>query len=77
MRKLLFFVWAAIMFVACGKDDFGFNSQPEVQNPYAVTPDEAVQMLQSVIGGNSTRAMSIAGIKTLIQRYLLPTFAIC
>ena len=73
MRKLLFFVLAAIMFVACGKDDFGFNSQPEVQNPFAVTPDEAVQMLQSVIGGNSTRAMSIAGIKTLTKSNFVPS----
>ena len=35
MRKLLFFVWAAIMFVACGKDDFGFKLKSKVVNPYA------------------------------------------
>ena len=65
MRKLLLCAWAAIVFVACGKDDFGLNSQPEPQNPYAVTPEEAVQMLQSVIGGETTRSISVSDIQTL------------
>ena len=73
MRKLLCFVMAAIMFVACGKDDFGLNSQPEPQNPYAVTPEEAVQMLQSVIGGETTRSISVSDIQTLNKSAFVPS----
>ena len=73
MRKLFCFVLAAIMFVACGKDDFGLNSQPEPQNPYAVTPEEAVQMLQSVIGGETTRSISVSDIQTLNQSAFVPS----
>ena len=73
MRKLLLCAWAAIVFVACGKDDFGLNSQPEPQNPYAVTPEEAVQMLQSVIGGQTTRSISVSDIQTLSKGDFVPT----
>ena len=73
MRKLVLCVLAAIMFVACGKDDFGLNSQPEPQNPYAVTPEEAVQMLQSVIGGETTRSISVSDIQTLNKRAFVPS----
>ena len=73
MRKLLCFVMAAIMFVACSKDDFGLNSQPEPQNPYAVTPEEAVQMLQSVIGGETTRSISVSDIQTLNKSAFVPS----
>ena len=38
MRKLLFFVLAAIMFVACGKDDFDFKLKSKALNPYATPP---------------------------------------
>ena len=73
MRKLLLCAWAAIVFVACGKDDFGLNSQPEPQNPYAVTPEEAVQMLQSVIGGETTRSISVSDIQTLNKSAFVPS----
>ncbi len=36
-----------------------------MKNPYAVTTDEAVELLQTVIGGESTRAISVGEIKTL------------
>ena len=72
MRKLLLCAWATILFVACSKNDFGLNSQPEPQNPYAVTPEEAVQMLQSVIGGQTTRSISVSDIQTLSKGDFVP-----
>ncbi len=73
MRKLLLCVLAAIMLVACGKDDFSFNVKEEIKNPYAVTPEEAVQLLQTVIGGETTRTISVSDIKTLNKSDFLPT----
>lgn len=73
MRKLLYFVLATVIFVACGKDDFGYNSKQEVVNPYAVTPEEAVQMLQSVIGGETTRSISVSDIQTLNKSAFVPS----
>ena len=73
MRKLPLCALAVIMFVACGKDDFGLNSQPEPQNPYAITPEEAVQMLQSVIGGETTRSISVSDIQTLNKSAFVPS----
>lgn len=67
MRKLLLCVMAAIMFVACGKDDFSFNVKEEIKNPYAVTPEEAVQLLQTVIGDETTRSVSISDVQTLTK----------
>ena len=72
MRKF-YFVLAAIMFVACSKNDPGLYSQPEPQNPYAVTPEEAVQMLQSVIGGETTRSISVSDIQTLSKSAFVPS----
>ena len=73
MRKLLLCALVAIMFVGCGKDDFGLNSQSEPQNPYAVTPEEAVQMLQSVIGSETTRSISVSDIQTLNKSAFVPS----
>lgn len=73
MRKLIYFVLAAVIFVACGEDDFGYNSKREVVNPYAVTPEEAVQMLQSVIGGETTRSISVSDIQTLNKSAFVPS----
>ena len=67
MRKLLLCVLAAIMLVACGKDDFSFNVKEEIKNPYAVTPEEAVQLLQTVIGDETTRSVSISDVQTLTK----------
>lgn len=67
MRKLICFLMATIMFVACGKDDFSFNVKEEIKNPYAVTPEEAVQLLQTVIGDETTRSVSISDVQTLTK----------
>lgn len=67
MRKLLLCVLAAIMLVACGKDDFSFNVKEKIKNPYAVTPKEAVQLLQTVIGDETTRSVSISDVQTLTK----------
>ena len=57
---------------ACGKLDLP-SAQIEEVNPYAVTPNEAVQLLQTVIGGESTRAISVGEIKTLRKSDFVPT----
>lgn len=72
MRKILFML-AAIMFAACGDVDLGLTHKVELKNPYAVTPDEAVQLLQTVIGGESTRSISVSDIKTLSKSDFVPT----
>ena len=50
---------AMTMLVACVKEDVSIAKVEEAKNPYAVTPDEAVQLLKTVIGGESTRAVSV------------------
>lgn len=72
MRKILFML-AAILFVACGDLDLGLTHKQEFRNPYAVTPEEAVQLLQTVIGGETTRTISVSDIKTLNKSDFLPT----
>lgn len=60
------------MFAACGDVDLGLTHKVELKNPYAVTPDEAVQLLQTVIGGESTRSISVSDIKTLSKSDFVP-----
>ncbi len=62
----------AMFLAACGKLDLPSAPIEEV-NPYAVTPNEAVQLLQTVIGGESTRAISVGEIKTLRKSDFVPT----
>lgn len=72
MRKIFCYVMVAMSFVACVKNDVPIAQMEEV-NPYAVTPNEAVQLLQTVIGGESTRAISVGEIKTLRKSDFVPT----
>ena len=72
MRRLFCCLVVAMFLAACGKLDLPSAPIEEV-NPYAVTPDEAVQLLQSVIGGESTRAISVGEIKTLRKSDFVPT----
>ena len=64
---------AMTMLVACVKEDVSIAKVEEAKNPYAVTPDEAVQLLKTVIGGESTRAVSVGEIKTLRKSDFVPT----
>ena len=73
MKKIFYCVVAAFLLAACVKEDVSITKIEEVKNPYAVTPDEAVQLLKTVIGGESTRAVSVGDIKTLRKSDFVPT----
>lgn len=73
MRRLFCCLVVAMFLAACGKLDLPSAQIEEEVNPYAVTPNEAVQLLQTVIGGESTRAISVGEIKTLRKSDFLPT----
>ena len=73
MKKILFCLVAAFVLAACVKEEASITKVEEVKNPYAVTPDEAVQLLKTVIGGESTRAVSVGDIKTLRKSDFAPT----
>lgn len=73
MRKFIFGALVAMVLVACAKEETPIAKIEEVKNPYAVTPDEAVQLLKTVIGGETTRAVSIGDIKTLRKSDFVPT----
>lgn len=69
----IFSVIVALILAACTKEETSIAKIEEVKNPYAVTPDEAVQLLKTVIGGETTRAVSIGDIKTLRKSDFVPT----
>lgn len=73
MKKIFYCLVAALVLAACVKEDASIAKVEEVKNPYAVTPDEAVQLLKSVMGGESTRAISVGEIKTLRKSDFVPT----
>ena len=75
MKKLLNFSLAiiAVAFVACSYEDVALSTNESPSNPYEVTPDEAVQLLQTVMGGESTRAVSVGSIQTLRKSDFVPT----
>lgn len=73
MKKIFYCLVAALVLAACVKEDASIAKIEEVKNPYAVTPDEAVQLLKSVMGGESTRAVSVGEIKTLRKSDFVPT----
>ena len=73
MNKIFYCLVAAFVLAACVKEDASIAKVEEVKNPYAVTPDEAVQLLKTVIGGESTRAVSVGEIKTLRKSDFVPT----
>lgn len=73
MKKLFYYFAIALLFSACAKEEASIAKIEEVKNPYAVTTDEAVQLLQTVIGGESTRAISVGEIKTLRKSDFVPT----
>ena len=75
MKKLLNFSLAiiAVAFVACSYEDVALSTNESPSNPYEVTPDEAVQLLKTVMGGESTRAISVGEIKTLRKSDFVPT----
>ena len=73
MKKIFYYLVAALVLAACVKEDASIAKIEEVKNPYAVTPDEAVQLLKSVMGGESTRAISVGEIKTLRKSDFVPT----
>ena len=73
MKKIFYCLVAAFVLAACVKEDVSIAKIEEVKNPYAVTPDEAVQLLKTVIGGESTRAVSVGEIKTLRKSDFVPT----
>ena len=73
MRRIFYCLVVAMFLAACGKLDLPSAPIEEEVNPYAVTPDEAVQLLQTVIGGESTRAISVGEIKTLRKSDFVPT----
>ena len=62
MKKIILSVLVAMVLAACAKEETPIAKIEEVKNPYAVTPDEAVQLLKTVIGGETTRAVSIGDI---------------
>ena len=73
MKKIILSVLVAMVLAACAKEEASIAKIEEVKNPYAVTTDEAVQLLQTVIGGESTRAISVGEIKTLRKSDFVPT----
>ncbi len=73
MKKVIFGALVAMVLAACVKDDVSIAKVEEAKNPYAVTPDEAVQLLKTVMGGESTRAVSVGEIKTLRKSDFVPT----
>lgn len=73
MKKIFYCLVAALVLAACVKEDASIAKVEEMKNPYAVTPDEAVQLLKSVMGGESTRAISVGEIKTLRKSDFVPT----
>ena len=73
MRRFFYCLVVAMFLAACGKLDLPSAQIEEEVNPYAVTPNEAVQLLQTVIGGESTRAISVGEIKTLRKSDFVPT----
>ncbi|MBR4853393.1 MAG: C10 family peptidase [Alistipes sp.] len=73
MKKIFYCLVAAFVLAACVKEDVSIAKVEEVKNPYAVTPDEAVQLLKTVIGGEFTRAVSVGEIKTLRKSDFVPT----
>ncbi len=50
MKKIILSALVAMVLAACAKEEASIAKIEEVKNPYAVTPDEAVQLLQTVIG---------------------------
>ena len=51
MKKIIFGALVAMILAACVKEDASIVKKiEEPKNPYAVTPDEAVQLLKTVIG---------------------------
>lgn len=62
-----------MVLVACAKEETSIVKIEEVKNPYEVTPDEAVQLLKTVMGGESTRAISVGSIQTLRKSDFVPT----
>ena len=73
MKKIFYCLVAAFLLAACVKEDVSIAKIEEMKNPYAVTPDEAVQLLKTVMGGESTRAVSVGEIKTLRKSDFVPT----
>lgn len=73
MKKILLSALVAMVLVACAKEETSIVKIEEVKNPYEVTPDEAVQLLQTVVGGESTRAISVGSIQTLRKSDFVPT----
>lgn len=73
MKKILLRALVAMVLVACAKEETSIIKIEEVKNPYEVTPDEAVQLLQTVVGGESTRAISVGSIQTLRKSDFVPT----
>ena len=73
MKKILLRALVAMVLVACAKEETSIVKIEEVKNPYEVTPDEAVQLLQTVVGGESTRAVSVGSIQTLKKSDFVPT----
>ena len=73
MKKIILSALVAMVLAACAKEEATIAKIEEVKNPYAVTTDEAVQLLQTVIGGESTRAISVGEIKTLRKSDFVPT----
>lgn len=73
MKKILLRALVAMVLVACAKEETSIVKIEEVKNPYEVTPDEAVQLLQTVMGGESTRAVSVGSIQTLRKSDFVPT----
>ena len=69
----IFSVIVALILAACAKEETPIAKIEQVKNPYAVTPDETVQLLKTVIGGETTRTVSIGDIKTLRKSDFVPT----
>lgn len=72
MKRFVIYFVAAVIFAACSKEEFQINAVEKVKNPYAVTPNEAVDILKSALDDESTRSVSIGKIKTLSMRDFVP-----
>lgn len=72
MKRFVIYFVAAIIFAACSKEEIQINAVEKVKNPYAVTPNEAVDILKSALDDESTRSVSIGKIKTLSMRDFVP-----
>ena len=49
MKKIILSALVAMVLAACAKEETSIAKIEEVKNPYAVTTDEAVQLLQTVL----------------------------